>query len=117
MGQHVQGSAYRVETRMGTRWIGVRVSGEFDLDCEIAAGELVAEALDENPLAGALTLDLSECTFFNSSGMRFIAGIYARCLLGDIAVDLRSSPCVERVLALTDTDTMLSAFKPVTLAA
>jgi len=67
---------------MGTRWIGVRVSGEFDLDCEIAAGELVAEALDENPLAGALTLDLSECTFFNSSGVRFIAGIYARCLLG-----------------------------------
>jgi len=37
--------------------------------------------------------------------------------LGGIAVDLRSSPCVERVLALTDTDTMLSAFEPVTLAA
>jgi anti-anti-sigma factor len=102
---------------MGTRWIGVRISGEFDIDCETAAAELVAGALEENPLVGAMMLDLSGCTFFSSSGIRFLAGVYAQCLLGSIALELRSSPSVDRVLALTDTDTMLSAFPPVALAA
>lgn len=108
---------FSADAAIGHNWVAVRIAGEFDVACEAAAASIVTRLLDEHPDVRTLTLDMSGITLFTSSGVRFLAGVYARCFLGDVAVELRTSPCVERVLALTDTDTMLAALEPLALAA
>jgi anti-anti-sigma factor len=114
-GYRVRGAAFTADAETGFRSVKVQVTGEFDMECELATAAMVSEVLDDRPNATRLTLDLSACSFFSSSGIRFLAGVYARCALGDVAVELRPSPCVERVLALTDADSMLAALEPFAL--
>ena len=100
-------SAFSARSAAGHNWITARFTGEFDATTEPAASALVARLMDENPAARTLTLDLSQVRFVDSAGLRLITGVYARCLLGDVAVELRPSGCVQRLLAFADADTML----------
>jgi anti-anti-sigma factor len=113
----VRGAAFTADARVGLRSVTVVITGEFDIECELAAAAMVGEVLDDRPGAEQLTVDLSGCSFFSSSGLRFLTGIWARCLLEGIEVDVRSSPCVQRVLALSDADMLLQALEPFTVAA
>jgi anti-anti-sigma factor len=99
-GYSFRGAAVTADAAIGAGRAAVRITGEFDLCAEARATAMVTRVLDDHPDVRALTLDLSDVTFFDSSGVRFLTGIYACCELADIAVELRPSPAVEQVLAL-----------------
>jgi anti-anti-sigma factor len=113
----VRGAQFTADARVGLRSVTVVVTGEFDIECEIAASAMVGEVLDDRPGVGRLMVDLSGCTFFSSSGLRFLTGIWARCLLSGVEVEVRSSPCVQRVLALSDADMLMQALEPFAVVA
>jgi anti-sigma B factor antagonist len=82
----------------------VRVEGELDL----ATSENLEDALDASDPAGHVVIDLSECTFVDSSAVRlFVAAARAAQKAdGKVALVTRD-PGILRVLEIAAVDTML----------
>ena len=85
-----------VETRPEARV--VRVRGELDL---ATTPEFEAAVGDDPDLAGRLVLDLSECTFIDSSAIRaLLRAAQGRVRAGGSAVIVASQPGTLRVLEI-----------------
>ena len=81
----------------------VRVSGELDL----AAAPQFEEALSSVRDAGGVAIDLSGCTFLDSSGVRILAKAARETTERGARLDLvASDPAIVRVLEITNVDTM-----------
>jgi anti-sigma B factor antagonist len=85
--------------------IRLRLVGEVDIeeaqDLELRLTEIVSET-------GRCELDMSEITFFNSSGLRVLAEHWARAQeAGGSLVVRNPSPLVRRVLEITALDRLL----------
>jgi anti-anti-sigma factor len=92
----------RVETMPGGSVV-VRVSGDLDLATTPGLEEALATAGD----APRLVLDLSECTFLDSSGVRVLTTSARTASERGASFDLvAADPGVLRVLEITGVDTM-----------
>jgi anti-sigma B factor antagonist len=82
----------------------VRVEGELDL----ATSESLEDALEASDPGGNLVIDLSECTFIDSSAVRLFveAARAAQESEGKVALVTRD-PGILRVLEIAAVDTML----------
>jgi anti-anti-sigma factor len=92
--------------RTGGRTVA-RVSGEADLE-----GARTLERALERALAfpGGLDLDLAAVRFCDCSGLNVLLRVRQRAEATGTTVTLRAaSPCVERLLALTDTRALFTA--------
>ena len=79
----------------------VRVCGELDM----ATTPQLEEALADGPHASTLVIDLTECTFLDSAGVRLITAT----LQGHEHVSLvTDDPAIKRVLEITALDTVAS---------
>lgn len=79
----------------------VRVEGELDM----ASAGTFEEAMNSAPMTQHVILDLSACTFLDSTGMRVIAATVKEApRVSVVATD----PGVLRVLEITAVDTMVS---------
>ena len=91
--------AVAVETRDDC--LVVRVDGELDM----ANVESFEGALAVNPSSSHVVIDLSGCTFLDSTGMRAIA---ASVRQADRVSIVATEPGILRVLEITALDTMVS---------
>jgi anti-anti-sigma factor len=86
----------------------LRVRGEIDIS---SAGELL-DTIVCAAVGGAaeVQLDLTEVTFFDSSGIAALVKAHRRLSERDVAVGVvGSSPAVQHVLALTGVDRLMAA--------
>jgi len=82
----------------------VRVSGDLDL----ATSPGLSEALEAAPTARHVVIDLTGCTFLDSSGVRALAQAVRTIAEGERRVDVvAGSPGVRRVLEITGVDRMV----------
>lgn len=85
----------------------LRLTGEFDL-----AGVDAAQAVLDDLLQGcdaALVIDLSELTFMDSTGLRFLLSAQSRCAEADLPLLLRQGgPPIQRLLAMTGMDAVFA---------
>ena len=80
----------------------VRVAGELDMATADTFGDAVRPIATSTP---HVVLDLSECTFVDSSGMRIVA---ATIKVAERVSIVASEPAVLRALEITAVDTMAS---------
>jgi anti-sigma B factor antagonist len=86
----------------------VRVEGELDL----ATSASFEDALGEPGPGGQLVIDLTECTFLDSSAVRLLVGAVRAAEEGSSKVSLvASDPGILRVLEIAAVDTMLPVHK------
>jgi anti-anti-sigma factor len=98
------GFAVDVETEVVGATL-VRVSGELDL---ATSGELEAVLEGTDP-SGRTVIDLSECEFLDSSGLRVLLGGATRSESeGGRVVLVAPDPRIRRVLELTGVESKLS---------
>jgi anti-sigma B factor antagonist len=91
------------ETRPGGVVV-VRVEGELDM----ATSASFEEALDPAETGGQLVIDLTECTFLDSSAVRLLVGAVRTADESEGKVSLvASDPGILRVLEIAAVDTML----------
>jgi anti-sigma B factor antagonist len=84
--------------------IVVRVEGELDL----ATSASFEEALTDPGTGGRLVIDLTECTFLDSSAVRLLVGAIRDCEENQTQVSLvATDPGILRVLEIAAVDTML----------
>lgn len=82
----------------------VRVAGELDL----ATSSELDDALEGADLAGRVVVDLSGCTFLDSSALRvLVQGARAAEAAGGAIALVTNDPGILRVLEIATTDTML----------
>jgi anti-anti-sigma factor len=79
----------------------VHVDGEFDL----AGFERFAEVLADAARSGHVVVDLGDCTFLDSAGVRAIAAAVREA---DRVSIVASDPAIVRVLEITALDTMVA---------
>ena len=94
---------------LGAGILGIEVAGEFDL-----ADNDDAVALFERGLAAesGLVVDLTECQFMDSTGLRLLLRADSRArMLGISFAIAGSGPAVKRVLELTALDERLPIFE------
>jgi anti-sigma B factor antagonist len=83
----------------------VQVTGELDL---ATSGELEA-ALEQADLSGRVVIDLTECEFLDSSGLRvLLAGATRSEAEGGRVVLVAPDPGIRRVLELTGVESKLA---------
>jgi anti-sigma B factor antagonist len=83
----------------------VQVTGELDL---ATSGELEA-ALERMPAAGRIVIDLTDCDFLDSSGVRvLLAGATRSEAQGGRVVVVAPDPRIRRVLELTGVEDKLT---------
>lgn len=83
----------------------LRVEGELDL----ATTESLQDALDGSDASGHLIIDLSECTFIDSSAVRLFAEAARRAQESEGRLSLVTrDPGILRVLEIAAVDTLLS---------
>lgn len=101
-----QASAFDVTAlREGPGW-RLSLAGEFDLAGFAAAHAVLEDVLDEHP--AAVVIDLSELTFMDSTGLRFVLCAQARCEAANRPFLLRrGSPTIQRLFEMTRMDTVL----------
>lgn len=103
-----------VERSPGDGATVVRVEGELDL----ATSPELETALDEADLAGRVVVDLSGCTFLDSSALRVLVhGARAADVAGGSIALVTTHPGILRVLDIATTDTMLPVHDTVESAA
>lgn len=89
----------------GERW-RLRFTGEFDLVGLQAAEAALAAALRER--CSAIVIDLSDLTFMDSTGLRFVMSAQTLCSETDRQLTIRQGgPAIRRVFELTRLDTVL----------
>jgi anti-anti-sigma factor len=82
----------------------VRITGELDL----ATSPRLEEALAARAPGARLVIDLSGCTFLDSSGVRvLVTTATARAEEGDRLELVVVDPAIARVLAITGVDTVV----------
>jgi anti-sigma B factor antagonist len=82
----------------------VRVEGELDM----ATCPELEQALESIDLAGRIVVDLSGCTFFDSSALRvLVQRARAAEAAGGATALVTTDPGILRVLEIATTDTML----------
>jgi anti-sigma B factor antagonist len=83
------------------------ITGELDMDTTLVLSERVEQQLAERP--AALTLDLRQLTFMDSSGLRFLIALYDRSRRDSWRLRLVSprSASATLVLRATGADTAL----------
>ncbi len=88
------------------RWDGQRATiilrGELDITTAPHALRLLAETLGKKP--SSLTLDVSELTFMDTQGVKFIARARQGMPAGSGVIIRRPNASVHRVLAITGID-------------
>jgi anti-sigma B factor antagonist len=82
----------------------VSVSGELDMATADTFGDAVAPIASSTP---HVVIDLSACTFVDSSGLRVVAATVGQAERVSI---VSSEPAVLRVLEITTVDTMVSVY-------
>jgi anti-anti-sigma factor len=97
---HRQTAAFFVEQQGCPPQVVVAVIGEIDFANRTDLESSLKKALTAD--AVAIELDLSAVSFIDLSGMRPILEFQQECQDRDVACHLRSSPAVDRVLALLD---------------
>lgn len=80
----------------------VRVTGELDMATADVFGDALTAVVSSTP---HVVLDLSECTFVDSAGMRVVTATIKEAERVSIVA---SEPAVLRVLEITTVDTMVS---------
>jgi len=91
-----------VDVAQRANCVVVRVAGELDMASAATLGDAVVPIASSTP---HVVLDLSECTFVDSSGMRVIAATIKEAERVSIVA---SDPAILRVLEITAVDTMAS---------
>jgi anti-sigma B factor antagonist len=84
--------------------IVVRVAGDLDMATADAFGEKMTPLAVSTP---HVVVDLSECTFVDSAGMRVLTATIGQAERVSIVT---SEPAVLRVLEITAVDTMVSVY-------
>ena len=86
--------------------------GELDVACEEAFERAVAEALAESP--GDLQVDLSELSFIDSSGLRFLIELWKRSEKEGFAFSVvQGTGVVRRTFQIAGLDRLLPIADPV----
>jgi len=93
---------FGVDVDQRAECVVVRISGELDMATADTFGDAVAGIVSSTP---HVVLDLSECTFVDSSGLRVVASTVKQAERVSIVA---SEPAVLRVLEITAVDTMVS---------
>jgi anti-sigma B factor antagonist len=82
----------------------VRIVGELDM----STSPRVEEAMSSTVPPGRVIVDLTRCTFVDSSGIRLLMAIYRNVTSGGGRVELvASDPNVVRVLEITNVNIMM----------
>lgn len=85
----------------------LRLTGEFDLAGVDAAQAVLDDLLQE--CDATLVIDLSELTFMDSTGLRFLLSAQSRCAAADRPLLLRQGgPPIQRLLAMTGMDAVFA---------
>jgi anti-sigma B factor antagonist len=94
-----------VETEPG--FVRVRLQGEIDFDATHEVRSCAAEAVAMAG-TGGVVIDLSDCTFMDSSGLNALVGAVAEADRRDCALRITGATgIVLRVMQLTDLDSVL----------
>jgi stage II sporulation protein AA (anti-sigma F factor antagonist) len=84
----------------------LRLAGEFDLAGFDAANAVLEDVLAERP--ATVVIDLSELTFMDSTGLRFVVGAQVRCVAAGRPLVIRQGgPTIHRLFEMTRLDTVL----------
>lgn len=78
--------------------VAVRCEGDVDLGTVRRFDAAITQSLKRG--AGALVLDLTEVTFFDSTAITALVECHRRCLAAGMTLEVVTNPAVERVLAL-----------------
>ena len=87
----------------GEEVLVARVSGDLDL----ATSPRFSEALAAAPAARRVVIDLTDCTFLDSSGVRALVQAVREIPEGERRVDVVAGPAILRVLEITGVDRMV----------
>jgi anti-sigma B factor antagonist len=99
---------------LGEGPISIEVDGEFDLADEERAQELIDRALESS---AALLIDLTTCSFMDSTGLRILLRTHMRAQTGGLRFAIAGSePAVRRTLEITGLDESLPLYDDRTAA-
>ena len=89
----------------------MRLSGEFDVACESIFAAAAGEALTED--TRELLVDLRDVSFIDSSGLRFLIGLWMRSRREDFELSiLQGSGHVRRILDVAGLERFLPIVDP-----